>query len=81
MPEVTCYEKQSDWGGQWKLNHQVGLTDYGEPVHGCMYRNLVSHAPKELGEFGDYTYDDHFGWPVPSFLPRECQLDYLVGNV
>ena len=80
MPDIVCYEKQPDWGGQFNLTHKTGLNEYGELVHSCMYRDLISHAPKETAEFGDYTFDRHFGWAVPSYLPRECLLDYFIGR-
>ena len=38
MPEVTCYEKQSDWGGLWNYSWRTGTDENGEPVHGSMYR-------------------------------------------
>ena len=24
IPEIVCFEKQSDWGGLWKYNDQIG---------------------------------------------------------
>ena len=40
MPEVTCYEKQSDWGGLWNYSWRTGTDQYGEQVHGSMYRSV-----------------------------------------
>ena len=34
IPEIVCYEKQSDWGGLWNYTWRTGLDQYGEPVHG-----------------------------------------------
>ena len=49
-------------------------------MHGSMYRNLWSNAPKECLEYPDYTFDEHFGKAIPSFLPREVLYDYLKGQ-
>ena len=46
IPEVVCFEKQSDWGGQWNYTWRTGLDEHGEPVHSSMYRYLWSNAPK-----------------------------------
>src|SRR5699024_2307305 len=57
IPEIVCYEKRGDWGGQWKFSGRSGTDKYGEPVHSSMYRNLWSNAPKEALEFAEYTFD------------------------
>lgn len=81
VPEIVCYEKQGDWGGLWNYDWRTGVDDHGEPVHGSMYRYLWSNGPKEASlEFPDYTFEDHFGKPIPSFPPREVLFDYLKGN-
>ena len=41
VPEVTCFEKQSDWGGLWNYSWRTGTDENGEPVHGSMYRSGV----------------------------------------
>ena len=51
IPELVCYEKQSDWGGLWNYTWRTGLDEHGEPVHGSMYRYLWSNGPKECLEF------------------------------
>ena len=49
-------------------------------MHGSMYRNLWSNAPKEANlEYPDYTFEDHFGKPIGSYPPREVLYDYLKG--
>ncbi|MGE0217050.1 NAD(P)-binding domain-containing protein [Mycolicibacterium sp.] len=78
--EVVCFEKQSDWGGLWNYTWRTGLDEHGDPVHGSMYRYLWSNGPKECLEFADYTFDEHFGSPIPSFPPREVLYDYIVGR-
>ncbi|MGB3138965.1 MAG: NAD(P)/FAD-dependent oxidoreductase, partial [Nodosilinea sp.] len=80
IPELVCFEKQADWGGLWNYTWRTGLDEYGEPVHGSMYRYLWSNGPKECLEFADYTFDEHFGQPIPSFPPREVLYDYIVGR-
>lgn len=81
IPELVCYERQSDWGGLWNYTWRTGLDEYGEPVHGSMYRYLWSNGPKECLEFADYTFDEHFGFPIASFPPREVLWDYIMGRV
>ncbi|MEM6436154.1 MAG: NAD(P)/FAD-dependent oxidoreductase [Cyanobacteria bacterium P01_D01_bin.115] len=80
IPELVCFEKQTDWGGLWNYTWRTGLDEHGEPVHGSMYRYLWSNGPKECLEFADYTFDEHFGQPIPSFPPREVLYDYIVGR-
>ena len=46
-----------------------------------MYRYLWSNGPKECLEFADYSFDEHFGKPIPSFPPREVLYDYITGRV
>lgn len=79
-PEVVCFEKQSDWGGLWNYTWRTGLDEFGEPVHSSMYRYLWSNGPKECLEFADYSFDEHFGRPIPSFPPREVLFDYISGR-
>src|ERR687893_2588469 len=80
VPELVCFEKQADWGGLWNYTWRTGLDEYGEPVHSSMYRYLWSNGPKECLEFADYTFDDHFNGPIPSFPPREVLFDYITGR-
>lgn len=80
IPEIICYEKQDDWGGQWNYTWRTGLDQYGEPVHSSMYRNLWSNGPKEALEFADYTFDEHFGKPISSYPPRPVLWDYINGR-
>ena len=81
IPEIVCYEKQSDWGGLWNYTWRTGLDQYGEPVHGSMYRYLWSNGPKECLEFADYTFEEHFGKPIASYPPRAVLADYIKGRV
>lgn len=81
IPEVVCFEKQSNWGGLWNYNWRTGLDEYGEPVHGSMYRYLWSNGPKEGLEFADYSFEEHFGKQIASYPPRAVLFDYIEGRV
>ena len=81
VPEIVCYEKQSDWGGLWNYTWRTGLDEYGEPVHGSMYRYLWSNGPKEGLEFADYSFEEHFGKQIASYPPRAVLFDYIKGRV
>ncbi|WP_336502648.1 NAD(P)/FAD-dependent oxidoreductase [Microbacterium paraoxydans] len=81
IPELVCFEKQADWGGQWNYTWRTGLDEFGEPVHSSMYRNLWSNGPKEALEFADYTFDEHFGRPISSYPPRPVLWDYIAGRL
>jgi len=80
LPEIVCFEKQSDWGGLWNYTWRTGSDANGEPVHGSMYRYLWSNGPKECLELPQYTFEEHYGKPIPSFPPREVLFDYLQGR-
>ena len=80
LPEIVCFEKQEDWGGLWNYTWRTGTDEYGELVHGSMYRHLWSNGPKEALEFADYTFEEHFGRSIPSFPPREVLRDYIMGR-
>ncbi|KAL2752809.1 hypothetical protein ACRALDRAFT_2029950 [Sodiomyces alcalophilus JCM 7366] len=80
LPELVCFEKQSNWAGIWNYTWRTGTDAAGDPVHGSMYRHLWSNAPKECLEFADYTFDEHFAKPVPSYPPREVLYDYIVAR-
>ena len=80
IPEIICFDKQSDWGGLWNYSWRTGSDQYGDPVPNSMYRYLWSNGPKECLEFADYTFDEHFGKALPSFPPREVLYDYILGR-
>ncbi len=80
VPEVVCFDKQSDWGGLRNYTWRTGLDELGDPVHGSMYRYRWSNGPKECIEFADYTFDEHFGRPIPSFPQPEVLFDYITGR-
>ncbi|CAF4697457.1 unnamed protein product [Rotaria socialis] len=79
IPDIVCFEKQSDLGGQWNYSWRTGLNEYSEPVHSSMYPNLWTNLPKECSEFVDYSFDEHFGQSLTSFPPRAVFYDYIQG--
>ncbi len=81
IPEMVCFEKQEDLGGLWNYTWRTGVDEFGEPVHGSMYRYLWSNGPKECLEFADYSFDEHFGRPIASYPPRAVLFDYIKGRV
>jgi trimethylamine monooxygenase len=81
IPEIVCFEKQSNWGGLWNYTWRTGLDEYGEPVHCSMYRYLWSNGPKEGLEFADYSFEEHFGKQIASYPPRAVLFDYIEGRV
>lgn len=81
IPEVVCYEKQSNWGGLWNYTWRTGTDESGDPCHGSMYRYLWSNGPKEGLEFADYTFEEHFGKPIASYPPRAVLFDYIEGRI
>jgi trimethylamine monooxygenase len=80
VPEIVCFEKQSDWGGLWNYDGRTGTDAHGEPVHSGMYRNLWSNGPKECLELADYPFEDHFGKRIASYPTRPVLADYIKGR-
>ena len=78
--ELVCFDKQRELGGQWTFSWRTGLDEFGENVHSGMYRGLLTNIPKELMEYGDCTFKEHLGRPIPSFVTRAVILDYLRGR-
>ncbi|CAF1558805.1 unnamed protein product [Rotaria sp. Silwood1] len=79
IPEIVCFEKQNDLGGQWNSTWRTGFDEYSEPIHSSMYPNLWINLPKECTEFVDYSFDKHFGQSFTSFPPRTVMYDYIRG--
>ncbi|XP_053378514.1 senecionine N-oxygenase-like [Mercenaria mercenaria] len=42
---------------------------------------MWSTAPKEAAEYEDYTFEEHFGKLLPSYLPREFFRRYIDGRM
>jgi len=79
-PQISCYERQADVGGQWNYTWRTGLDANGEPVHSGMYSQLWSNGPKECIEFANYTFLQHFKKNIGSYPPRQVIYDYIVGR-
>ena len=80
IPRLVCYEKQSAWGGLWNYTWRTGVDEHGNTCHGSMYKHLWSNGPKEGLEFADYTFEQHFKKPIPSYPPRPVLFDYIIGR-
>ena len=80
IPQLVCYEKQSAWGGLWNYTWRTGVDEHGNTCHGSMYKHLWSNGPKEGLEFADYTFEQHFKKPIPSYPPRPVLFDYIIGR-
>jgi len=80
VPKIICFEKQEKVSGLWNLTWKTGIDSNGEPVHSSMYRHQWANGPKECLELANYTFDEHFKKPVPSFPPRGVIQDYLLGR-
>lgn len=63
------------------LNPLIGTAEFGEPCHAGMYKHLWSNSPKEIIEYPDYTFNDHFVKSIPSFPPRAVLRDYVEGLI
>ena len=58
-----------------------GTDQYGEHLHCSMYYDMWINGPKEVFEYYDYTYEEHFGKLIPSYVTVPVIRDYLEGNV
>lgn len=80
IPDIVCYEKQETLGGLWNVTWRTGLDEHGEQSHPSMYNDLWINLPKEVFEYPDYTYEEHFGKLLPSYAPRPVVRDYIEGR-
>ena len=92
LPVLKCFEKDNAPGGVWRSSSSSASSS-----DACMYEALWCNGPKELMEFFDYTFQDHFGGALdgstcnnnggnqevklPVYLPRQAVLDYLLKRV
>lgn len=75
LPYVTCFEQAPEEGGCWRT---VPQSERERPHNvACWYDDVWSNVCKECFEFADYTFQEHFGKSVPTFLPREELLNYF----
>lgn len=83
LPRPTVFEKDSKCGGLWQSKSMTPKSNDNdkEDISGeGMYDGMWINAPKELFEFADYTFDDHFGRPMPSYITRQQVLSYIEGS-
>lgn len=59
----------------------AALSDDSNSPSTQMYEALWINGNKEVQEFFDYTFDDHFKRPMPVYLPRAQVLDYVMSRV
>lgn len=75
LPAATCLERAAGPGGVWRSKAKGG----GQTT---MYDGLWTNGPKEVIEFFDYTYEDHFGnMDLPVYMPRAALYEYMVARV
>lgn len=74
LPDVTCFERSSSPGGVWRSDR---VEDKGDDKCTGMYEALWMNGPKECVEFFDYTFDEHFGCALPTYLPRKLFFEYM----
>lgn len=72
--QVECYDQLPEVGGMWTYTDEVG-----DDVHQGIYRNHQTNGLNEMLEFPDYSFVEHFGYPITSYPPRSVMLDYLQG--
>lgn len=75
LPQVTVMERNGTPGGVWCSSSG------GNGSEGTMYEGLWINDGKELFEFFDHTFDEHFGGPTPAYLPRKDVLEYMMRRV
>ena len=76
LPVVDCYEKSNSPGGVWRSASASSSSPSTQ-----MYEALWINGNKEMQEFFDYTFDEHFQRPMPVYLPRAHVLDYMISRV
>lgn len=80
IPNVTCYEQASLPGGVWKDVPETDPKRTRVENQVLTYDDMWTNVPKELMEFSDYTFDDHFKKQTPSFMPRKEVLEYVIAR-
>ena len=82
MDKSLCQERlKSKTRDNYSIFTLTGTDEYGEHVHSCMYYDLWTNSPKEIIEYPDYTFEKHFGGPVPSYLPWDVVRNYIGGKL
>jgi len=78
LPRVTCFESSGKPGGIWRSQDDT-IDEAHQPN---MYDDCWSNKPKELVEFFDYTFQEHFqGKEAPVYLPKMVMSEYMLKRV
>lgn len=80
LPRITCFERASSAGGLWRSVASDDPSRSKPENKAAMYDDLCSNVPKELMEFFDYTFQEHFKKPMSTFLPRKDIIEYLMAR-
>jgi Flavin-binding monooxygenase-like len=91
LPTIVCLEQASAPGGVWRssssnskdddaINKDKDDKEKNYKTDANMYEALWCNGAKELMEFSDYTFEEHFGHDqaLPVYLPRQAVLEYLI---
>ena len=57
----------------------TGVDEYGEHLNSSMYYDMWVNVPKEVFEYDDYTYEEHFGKLLPAYVTVPVIMDYMEG--
>ena len=81
LPRPTVFEKDSRCGGLWQSKSMApnSNTDINKNDGEGIYDGMWINSPKEIFEFEDYTFDEHFRRPMPSYITRQQVLGYIQG--
>lgn len=71
------YEESQSISSSTTLNDDDAEVKKNKP----MYEGMWVNGAKELAEFGDYTFDDHFGCALPPYIQRGAILEYIEARV
>eukprot|EP00591_Stephanopyxis_turris_P012925 CAMPEP_0195524956 /NCGR_PEP_ID=MMETSP0794_2-20130614/25091_1 /TAXON_ID=515487 /ORGANISM="Stephanopyxis turris, Strain CCMP 815" /LENGTH=598 /DNA_ID=CAMNT_0040655293 /DNA_START=204 /DNA_END=2001 /DNA_ORIENTATION=+ len=80
LPVITCYERGSMPGGVWRECPTDDPLRLKPENKGLQYEDLWLNNPKELIEYYDYTFDEHFHRPTPAYLPRRDVWEYVLSR-
>ena len=61
VPEVVCFEKQSDWGGLWNFSDETGKTGSIGVWAGGAGEGGGAAAPPEFGQLRVFGQQEKFG--------------------
>ena len=79
IPELVCFERQSDWGGLWHYTWRTGLDEHGEPCTAACTGTCGPTGRRSASSSG-YSFEEHFGKPIPSFPPYAVLNNYILGR-